>query len=162
MNTRSLSSMLAACSLLAVAPSMQAQVVPPDVPTGSRVRVRTATAPDVWQKGTVASWHQDALELSIEGGWNRTLPLPELVSLEISRGRKSNTGKGALVGGIAGAAIGAVSSIAIAIADPLEGAGFGEYTLYTLGVTAVGAGIGALIGSLARTERWEAVPLSPE
>jgi hypothetical protein len=110
----------------------------------------------------VASWQQDALELSIEGGWNRTIPLPELVSLEISQGRKSNAGKGALVGAIAGAAIGAISSIAIAIADPPEGAGFGAYTVYTLGVTGVGAGIGTLIGSLTRSEHWEAVPLSPE
>lgn len=153
---------LAACSLLTVVPSVQAQVVPPEVPTGSRVRVKTATVPDVWQTGTLTSWRQDSLDLGIDGGWHRTIPLPDLVAIEISRGSKSNTGKGALIGGIAGAVIGVASSIAVAIADPVEGAGFGEYAVYSLGVTAAGAGIGALIGSLARSERWEAVPLSPD
>jgi hypothetical protein len=154
--------MLTACSLLAVAPAVQAQVNALEVPPGSRVRVKTATVPDVWVTGTVASWQQDALDLGIDGGWNRTIPLPDLVALEISRGSKSNTGKGALIGGIAGAAIGVASSIAVAIADPVEGADFGEYALYSLGSTAVGAGLGAFIGSLARSERWEAVSLSSE
>jgi hypothetical protein len=126
------------------------------------VRVKTATVPDVWQTGTLTSWRQDSLDLGIDGGWHRTIPLPDLVAIEISRGSKSNTGKGALIGGIAGAVIGVASSIAVAIADPVEGAGFGEYAVYSLGVTAAGAGIGALIGSLARSERWEAVPLSPD
>ena len=51
------------------------------------------------------------------------------------------------------------SSIAVAIADPVEGYDFGEYAVYSMGLTAAGAGIGALIGSLARSERWEEVEI---
>ena len=157
MSRMAFSSILAACSLLAVAPASQAQINALEVPPGSRVRVKTAAVPDVWQTGTLTAWRQDSLDLGIDGGWNRTIPLPDLVALEISRGSKSNAGKGALIGGIAGAAIGVASSIAIAIADPPEGAGVGEYAVYSLVVTAAGAGIGGIVGSLARSERWEDV-----
>jgi hypothetical protein len=150
---------LVSSSMLAFAPALQAQVDTLEVPIGSRVRVKTSTVPDVWRTGTVESWNRDTLELTVEGKWSRVIPLPELVSLEISRGSRRNTGKGALAGGIAGAAFGTISSIAIAVADPIEGGGFGTYAVFTVGTAAIGAGIGALIGSLVKSERWEEVPV---
>jgi hypothetical protein len=162
MRTQFLISTIVASSLLAFAPALQAQVDTLEVPLGSRVRVKTLTVPDIWRTGTVESWNRDTLELTAEGTWSRSIPLPELVSLEISRGSRRNTGKGALAGGIAGAAFGTISSIAIAVADPIEGAGFGTYAAYTVGTAAIGAGIGALIGSLVQSERWEKVPVLPK
>ena len=150
---------LVGSSMLAFAPAVQAQVDTLKVPLGSRVRVKTLTVPDVWRTGTVESWNRDTLELTAEGNWSRSIPLPELVSLEISRGSQRNTGKGALAGGIAGATFGAISSIAIALADPFDGGGFGAYAVFTVGTAAIGAGIGALIGSLVTSERWEEVPV---
>ena len=81
MSRKALSAILAACSLLTVAPAVQAQVDTLEVPPGSRVRVKTAAVPDVWQTGTLTSWRQDSLDLGIDGRWNRTIPLPDLLAL---------------------------------------------------------------------------------
>ena len=67
---------LVGLGLVASAPAVPAQAHPLELPTESRLRVKTTSVPDV--------------------------------TLEISRGRRSDTGKGALVGGIAGAAFGAL------------------------------------------------------
>jgi hypothetical protein len=74
--------------------------------------------------------------------------------LELSRGLRSRKGRGALVGLLLGAAAGS-AVLAYFCSDSCIGA----WPLLGLipGGVLVGAGIGAGVGSLTRTERWQAV-----
>jgi hypothetical protein len=80
---------------------------------------------------------------------------------EVSRGQRSNAGRGALIGGAVGLGIGLVSVISAASED--DGwfePSTGEYAAGVAVLTAMGSGIGAGIGALIRTEKWEAVPVA--
>ena len=119
--------------------------------TGSEVRARPVT-------GTVVGWHADTLVLLLqEGGESLRVPAAALARLEVSRGRRSNAGRGARLGLLGGAVVGAGLGAAFADAQVVSNgtmvalaAGFGSVTGMLLG-----AGIGAAIHS----ERWEDVPL---
>ncbi|UCF21029.1 MAG: hypothetical protein JSU87_06470 [Gemmatimonadota bacterium] len=136
---------------------------------GDRVRL---TAPSVSTRqfeGEVVALRPDTLVVDARI-WERArmqwrqqeamIPLQSLTALEISRGKKSNVGKGALTGGLIGAGIGLVIGIGAASEDGgfIE---FGPEVVPAAAVTvgACGAGIGALIGLLSPGERWEEVPL---
>jgi len=95
----------------------------------------------------------------------------ELVSLrrssverfEVSRGRRSGAGKGALIGGLSFFVAGALLYNRCGFNPDCEGPPppTSEDTVTRLASSAaVGAGIGALFGSAFGGERWERVPLS--
>jgi hypothetical protein len=82
--------------------------------------------------------------------------------LEVSRGRRSNAGKGALLGLAIGAGAGLVFG-ALASAEECSGFGCtevgpGEVVAVMALFGATGAGLGALIGAASHSERWEQVP----
>ena len=123
---------------------------------GSRVRV---TAPSVGERleGYVQSVDASTLTLlSAKRSAVVTVPLSTLTRLEVPAGRRGH----ALVGGIVGGALGAVTVAALCSesSDCIDSAGdVGA----AAGVTAVYAGVGALIGALIRSDRWIVVPARP-
>ena len=87
------------------------------------------------------------------------IPLVNLSMLEVSRGRDPKT----LTGLGIGAAVGVLAGILLTAAfcsDPDSGnCEFDETLLTTLIIAVPFAGLGAMIGSMARPERWEEIPL---
>jgi len=136
----------------------------PAVAPGSRIRVY---APSINAKRFVAavvSLDGDSLTLDAEiwrdGAWKPrlTVPFASMNSLEVSRRRHSNAGKGALIGGGVGA------GLVLASLYSCDGycGGPGEEGKAVAGVAiggALGAGVGALIGLMFHSEDWQAVPL---
>lgn len=91
-------------------------------------------------------------------------PLDQVAKLELVRGQKSNAGKGALIGLLAGG-LGGFGFGVLACegwsANCLEGTSTGSIALVTAVLGAAGgAGIGALIGLASKTDRWSEVPSS--
>ncbi len=114
--------------------------------------------------GTVVALKPDTLAVNVE---NRdsplALPLASLTKLEVSRGQKSRTLKGAGIGFLVGGAAGlATAAIACAIAgdcaadDPYTGLVYAVFGVLGAGV---GTLTGAIIGSTIKVDRWETVQL---
>lgn len=154
---RSRINILAAIALAVIASEAMAQVEPISFPTDETVRVWRYSVPEVPLTGRVSSWTLDSLYLEQTPGPQETIPLSDLVRMEVSRS-KGHAGTGALVGGGIGAALGLAFGIAAANDDFVE-AGGDDVLLVTAFMAASGAGLGALIGLLVRTEEWETVPL---
>ena len=133
----------------------------PAVIAGEQVRVTTGSiaAPFV---GLFSSWDADALEITSDSLTTYTIPLAEVVKLEIYRGEKKQTLVGALVGAAAGIVTGVLIANSTQSAEPgwfsevEEGASDAGYVLLS---TAVGVTVGGFIGSRIRTEKWEEVPV---
>ena len=102
---------------------------------------------------------QDARRERRKSGDLVKVPLASVTKLEVSRGKKPNTGKGALIGGGLGA-------IALGVPAYLFGNLFDDRRNTGLGITGavvgawIGGGLGAGIGYLIKRERWERVPLN--
>jgi hypothetical protein len=122
------------------------------IPAGARLRVTTATSPAV--VGTLAGRDATTLTLATDDSdAPRRLDLSAITRLEVSRGRKSHWLAGLLVGGAAGAALGAYYCSGMNCND-------GETAPAIAFFGAIGAASGALVGALIRTTRWETA--SPE
>jgi hypothetical protein len=95
------------------------------------------------------------------------LPPDSVTKLDVSRGRKTNTGTGAGIGLLVGGVVGAVIGYASYEECVPRGFSFScigvDPELYALGGGIigglVGGGVGALIGASIRTDRWQEVPL---
>jgi len=134
---------------------------------GARVRVSATEFGGKWCTGTLVEWSTDTLTVNcwrtVERSWEEAeFPLSSITSVEVSRGRKSNVGKGALIGGLIGA--GAGLAIGLSTANVVEEAttideeaSITIWSAVALGL--VGAGVGVLIGSASTGDRWEKVPL---
>lgn len=89
-----------------------------------------------------------------------SVAMESIQRLEVSRGRRSRAGRGALVGFLAGAVTGAVTGYWICRGCEPDGlAGFVALVVGGMGALA-GTGVGAIVGAIARTERWEPRPLT--
>ena len=139
--------------------AVNAQVEAISFPIDEPVRVWRHSVPEVPLTGRVSSWTYDSLNLVQPPGPPTPIPLSDLARMEINRTR-GHAGTGALVGGGIGAALGLAMGIAVANDDFLE-AGADDVLLATAFLAASGAGFGALIGLVIRTEDWEEVPLAP-
>ena len=129
---------------------------------GARVRVSATEFGGKWCTGTLVEWSTDTLTVNcwrtVERSWEEAqFPLSSISSLEVSRGRKSNVGKGALIGGLLGAGAGLASGIIVANVFEEEEASIILLSMVSYGF--VGAGVGALIGLASKSDRWEEVPL---
>jgi hypothetical protein len=157
--------------LALAAPEVLAQEATPLVP-GTRVRVGLPTVADHrgWRiervehlTGTVTALHDDTLSVDVGGSSPTAVALSRVSTIEVSHGTKSNVGKGALIGGLVGVALGGAAH-AVGCGSEVYGEevscsggeAAGGVALFGLGGAAAGALIGALIGS----EGWEQVPLS--
>jgi hypothetical protein len=153
--------------LLALAPfsSITAQEQPPPLEPGARMRLDVCnpfcTARMVTRFVAVFA---DTLLLETETqGTPETIPFSSVRKLEVSRGLKSNAGKGAGIGLLVGAGVGAVLGTVVAAArwDRADCArGRCRWPLVGIGALGVGA-VGTLIGLTAAgsSDRWEEVPL---
>ncbi len=120
--------------------------------------------PRLQSVGTFVTWEVDTLVVQSNGD-TLSVPANLVTRLDVSRGRKTNTGKGAGIGFLLGGLVGAV----IVYASYEECVG-GWACLGDLGPGAnVAAGgvigglgglvAGALIGLEIQTDRWQEVPL---
>jgi hypothetical protein len=156
--------------LMPLAGSAGQEQAPPLEP-GQRVRV-TAPAAHLYDlEATVVSLNRDTLAFSHEafhvdahGRRSREtlvtrLPLMSITNLAVHAGTRSRTTTGMLIGGTTGFLIGALSTATYYSSDE---DGYGGYVLGGAVVTgAIGIGLGWLIGSAIRSDRWEEVPLDP-
>jgi hypothetical protein len=85
------------------------------------------------------------------------LPLACVTQLEVHAGRTSASKSGAIIGGLT---LGVLFLVANATYYESGEEGYGRYVLggWLVG-TAIGAGVGWLIGSTIKSDRWEEVPL---
>jgi hypothetical protein len=119
---------------------------------GQRVRlVLQAGEPVV---GHLLESHADSFRLAGSRGPARTIPASEVRRLEVSVGRHSRAGHGAIIGSAVGGALGL---LAVASSGGDYYYTDGEKAAGVVGLTAMGAGVGALIGGLTHSERWQEV-----
>lgn len=126
-----------------------------ELKAGTRVRVHLAH-PKGKVMGDLMRVSADTLVVAPEEDRNSVLTLSALSvrRVDISRGRRSNTGRGAFFGFLGGL-VGGYVALLQACKDDCVGATI--LVGLPIGGALVGAGIGAGIGSLTRTERWRRV-----
>jgi hypothetical protein len=160
--------------LILVPIGLHAQQEPPVAP-GDRVRV---TAPSVSARpvvGQLLAMHSDSLSIEAEkwrpGGHRQqvvNVPVGSLTQLEVSRGRTSKAGTGALVGFVVtGLAVGAFAqafctNFTLFESDPDDAGECLPRSLLAGGAGGlfIGVPLGLLIGSRSKGDRWEEVPLN--
>lgn len=133
---------------------------------GDRVRISAPTIQHDPFVGTVVSMDVESWSLDVEGRTELlVLPLNDMKKLEVSHGSTSRAGRGAIIGGSIGFVVGAVLGYGLIEVVNLSNESGGDVSS-VLGaavggviVALPGAGIGALIGSLNKVDRWEDVPL---
>ena len=115
--------------------------------------------------GTFVGADSTAITIDDEKGFERTIPHEVVAAFEVSGGTKSHAGRGAVLGLL----IGTVAGFAIGtIVEESEGdcgdcyPGEGAYQMgITLGGAVLGLGVGAGVGALIRTERWQRAEARP-
>jgi hypothetical protein len=133
------------------------------LPLGARVRVRTAEAPGGWIQGTLVSASSAGVGLLPDGappivGSEFRLPREAVARLELATGKKRHWLHGLIIGAAAGLAMGAAFDV-----DPVR-CEFDDNYFCSRGeaVAASGfavGGIGALVGSLVKTDVWTPVAM---
>jgi hypothetical protein len=149
--------------LLIFASSASAQVVPT---LGSRVRTVPASDTEPRRAGKVMSLSTDSVTVRFEtvSGWNLrvdTLNVPTS-RLEILTATRRRTALGAFIGGTALAVTGLIAGSNVgSLCEGSPAAGFqcrkddsAQVPLFIAGGI-VGAGVGAIIGHLTKSETWE-------
>ena len=141
------------------------------LPTGQRIRVVSRELRGQLVAGRLLAIDDETLLLKAD---DRVQPIrlrrAFIGQIEVSRGKRSGAGKGALIGGVAlgipAAALGLLRA-AFGACFMCEGPGphpepdylVGDTAGFVLGAT-IGGTIGAAIGSTSKSERWERVSLS--
>ena len=152
---------LAAAAAVPAQPA--AEPAPLQLPTGSKVRLRTRTAPQGWVKGYLASANASSIALVPEGApplgaSEMRLPTESVTRLELNTGRQHYWLAGLVAGAAIGIAVGATTDV-----DPVackydynyECSRGAALATYGFGLAAIGAGVGALV----KTDRWTPVAL---
>jgi len=138
---------------------------------GARIRVTLNSTPRRALVGTFDALSEDTLHLRVtRESPSRTpvfdilgIPLTGIEALEVSRGRHSKAGRGALIGLGVGAGLGVLAGAAGGCdvnAEPTTGDRAACAAVGALGLGLTGAGLGALIGALSSSDEWVTVPLS--
>jgi hypothetical protein len=149
--------------LLAGSPPLALSQAPVPLSAGARVRLKPVGPSTKSVQGNLLRLSEDSLHILPAGGADTVAFATGAVArLEVSRGRRSNAGKGALLG----LAIGAGAGLALGVAASAEECtglgctevGPGEVVAVMAFFGATGAGLGALIGAASHSERWEQVP----
>ncbi len=140
------------------------------VPIGARVRVslRTPLAPQSHLLreriiGSLMNLEGDRVIVSEKGGPGLSIPIESVRAFEVSRGRKSGAGRGAVIGLLSGAAGGIGAGLIVCGNGECEYSS-SDYTPLVAGVLGIGgalfgAGVGALVGGRIHSDRWESIPL---
>jgi hypothetical protein len=143
---------LALCACASAALAQEPAPAQVSALTGSRVRV-TSSQVDSRVSGFVEEVDKEVLTLRSDGGGLIKLPLASIARVDVSLGRKRNV--------LQGFAAGAVAGFLIAFAMPVDPGQChsGEPIFCSRGEAMVGSiipisGIGALIGTFIKRERW--------
>jgi hypothetical protein len=167
--------------LVAVAPLASAGDAPRFVPYGTKVRVtlcspapipvsRGAAAPRtrlVRERivGTLVRVERETLVVNDrKERLDFAIPIASVGTLDVSHGRRTRAGKGALIGLGTGAAAGVATALIVCADGECSGSGIGDVTGWVAGAFGIGGalaglGVGALVGGRIHPERWERVPL---
>jgi hypothetical protein len=148
---------LAAAPVLARAQALSSQLVE-QINTSTRARVRLVTG----SRGTLYAPRADSTSLAYDrseflnrGGsvvaLSAPLPIGQIAEIQVSNG--SHADNGAKIGGGVGAGLAllAVAACSGSICQPSTGQAVGAVVVWTF----IGAGVGALIGSLS--PRWKTI-----
>jgi hypothetical protein len=126
----------------------------PALAAGQRVRITSSTLGLKRQVVTLDAVGGDTLLLG--GDAVRAIPLTSVERLEVFEGRHGHPWRGAWIGGLAGVVGGIPAMYAICTYAACEVAGLvGGAAAFGAAGALIGAGIGALI----KTDKWEEVPL---
>lgn len=133
---------------------LAAQEAPP-VPIDSRVRVTTEARPGAPYVGTLRTWDGSGFVVEEPGPLVHRIRIPEVERFELSKGTHGH----ALTGGLIGFGLGALVTTFSAITNDTDTST--EFIVLAGGAVFAGGGalLGALIGSQAKTEEWNPVPL---
>ena len=127
----------------------------PAVAVGTRVRIAAATVAPDRLVATLVAFDENTMTLAVKS--QRTplvVPRDSITRLEVSRGRKGNAGKGALIGAIPWV----ILVVLVVHSGGLPESGVTDVRSFAfLGVT---VGTGAAIGATIKTERWQDTPIS--
>ena len=161
--------------LLAGFTTATAQATPAASPllleTGTRIRVKPNGESRLFpggdrRVGVLRALTRDSLTIDWTGGGSATVPIASVSQLDASRGRQHFVVRGLLIGGVAGAGMGALIGAASYDSSPCEP--IGCFFDYGRGFdTAVGAAIGGgaglvvggTVGAIGRREVWRRVRL---
>ena len=153
------SGFLTALAIALLTGCASARVVTTPAPTpapGSRIRYTTRPDPGYLIPARLVSLDADSMVSErfvagpTSGEWVREAMATESLALvQVRIGRQGNAGRGALIGGIAGLAIGAVCAATVegGWLEPTPGECVAGYAV-------MGLGTGALIGLIARSDVW--------
>lgn len=136
---------LVAAQLLLTCPFLAAQES--ELKPGARVRVNRKAV------GSLVSWDANGLALA-----DTAFALSQVNSVELSRGPKSNAGKGAWIGALGGAAAGATYGLVLCEGE-CDAGSFAAAVVWGLPGAAAGALVGLVIGLAIPGERWEDIVL---
>jgi hypothetical protein len=141
----------------------------PNLSEGRRVRVTAVEAigqssrPSI--RGTLVELGPDRLVVSIPDDFRGVpvqFPLPTISKIEVSRGYRRHVGVGAVVGFVAGAAVGALLTRGrpgVSCAVPPNPCGVDSTAPVAVGFGLAFGSVGALVGHGIRTEQWSRVAL---
>lgn len=153
MRRQQLRGVLASGVLCALVGFPLANLAAQDLAPGRRIRVTAPSAQLARQVGAVIRADADTLVFG-EATRRWAIARPLITSLEVSGGRHGHTLIGLLAGTGAGLAFGLIAFAPGSNACT----GSGDYEkncmAYRAGTTLAGAGLGALVGALIRTEKW--------
>jgi hypothetical protein len=138
---------------LAGAQGGQAQQATTGLVPGRRIRIHQSGVKPL--AGEFVSMGSDGIRLTTSPADTQLVPKADITGVDLSQGTKSKAGSGAVTGLLVGAAGGALLGVAGCSGDesgwvtPGQCAGAGALVF-----GALGAGIGALLGSGKRTDKW--------
>jgi len=122
-------------------------------------RIRYKLGDEQTGKGVLREIGPDWLLVEDKRGATLTLQKSALQSLAVARGKKRRPLEGAMIGFLPGAAAGALLVWAVCATEGCSGAGG-----WALGPVIVGGGmtavVGAGVGALIKTDRWQQAPVS--
>jgi hypothetical protein len=144
-------------------PAIAAMQAKTPLHVGGKVRYKLDAPRAAWRQGELTGLDSDTLRLVSRDGGGDAVATPRIRALQVSSGRRSNTGRGAMIGGIVGATLGLGLGIAASSDNctgfcPAPDIGAREVVAATAILGGIGAGIGALIGATSQRDRWVEVP----
>jgi hypothetical protein len=132
---------------------------------GTPIRIQTAAKPGKWITGQAIGITPESVGIisdksrdTLKYAWS------DLHQMDVSAGRRSNAGRGALIGGaVGGGVMLALGVVCVAGTDEgdITGCGGSEVALFTVAGAASGAAVGALIGATSHREKWATLELEP-
>lgn len=150
---------LTAVALLLPVATLSAQLA--ELRPGARARLRAPGALAGEVEGVVLAQRGDTVLLAIRDAAPVPVPLAAITSAAVYRGQ--DRAAGARKGARWGAGVGLGFGVLNAGFSDCTGAhcGTGDKALGAVALTAVGTGVGALVGAAVRAERWQRLAVPP-